>query len=43
MAQVDDYTFGRIVIDWQEEHSDVILLAYRALCLTGAAVTDTSS
>jgi hypothetical protein len=26
MAQVDNYTFQRIVVDGQEEHSDVILL-----------------
>ena len=26
MAQVDNYTFRRIVVDGQEEHSDVILL-----------------
>jgi hypothetical protein len=31
MGQVDDYSFGRIVIDGQEEHADVILLPNRTV------------
>ncbi len=31
MVQVDDYTFGRIVLDGQEEHADVILLPTRTV------------
>jgi hypothetical protein len=31
MARVDDYRFGRIVIDGQEEHADVILLPHRTV------------
>ncbi len=31
MARVDDYAFGRIVIDGQEEHADVILLPTRTV------------
>jgi hypothetical protein len=29
MAQADNYTFRRIVVDGQEEHGDVILLPSR--------------
>jgi hypothetical protein len=29
MARVDDYAFGRIVVDGREEHTDVILLPGR--------------
>jgi hypothetical protein len=31
MARIDDYEFGRIVIDGQEEHADVILLPHRTV------------
>jgi hypothetical protein len=31
MARVDDYTFGRIVIDGREEHADLILLPGRTV------------
>lgn len=41
MAPVDYDTFGRIAVDGQEEHSDVILLPSRR-CLAGGAVTNTS-
>ncbi len=31
MATIDDYAFGRIVIDGHEEHADVILLPGRTI------------
>ena len=31
MARIDDYAFGRILIDGQEEHADVILLPNRTV------------
>ena len=31
MARVDDYAFGRIVVDGREEHTDVILLPARTV------------
>jgi hypothetical protein len=31
MARVDDYAFGRIVVDGREEHTDVILLPSRTI------------